>query len=560
MVAPPAVPDAPPSQASSAHVRGIQAAALLLAASNLLSRILGYGRDWLIGFQFGATGQTDVYQASFTLPDLINYLLAGGALSVSLLPRMAALYAEQDADPAAAQPDAAGLTRADRAFSTIASSMAVAAALLIGVAWLAAEPLVGFWFSGFAPDKVAQTAHLTRIVLPAQLFFLLGGLVQAALLARQRFSAMALTPLLYNGGIITGGLIGGQVGQIEGFSWGALVGAALGGLAVPMWSARRQLRFRFTWQPTDREVRQFLWIAAPLMIGVSLTTVDEWLVKRFGSSLQPGSISWLMTARRVMLVPIGLLGTAAGQAAGTYLARLHAEGQRQELSRILAGSLGAVLGLSAVLAAGLAVSSREVVAMLFQYGNFGARDADMAALALLPLCAAIPAWGAQQVLARAFYATGDTWRPMVATTVVTVAMLPVYAGLASWQGHEITGLCLAGVVGIAVQALVLAILARRQLGLDAGVLLQGIARTLPVATAAAAAVWAGLAVGDAILAVLPQAWPRAVLRAAALVPAGAGWLMALVVVGSAMRMPGMPRQILRLRDRVAGRLRKKVPA
>ncbi len=556
MVAPPSVPGASPSTASSSHVRGIQAAALLLAASNLLSRILGYGRDWLIGFQFGATGQTDVYQASFTLPDLINYLLAGGALSVSLLPRMAALYAEQDADPAAALPDAAGLTRADRAFSTIASAMAVVAALLIAVAWLAAEPLVGMWFPGFAPDKVTQTAHLTRIVLPAQLFFLLGGLVQAALLARQRFSAMALTPLLYNGGIITGGLIGGQVGQIEGFSWGALIGAALGGLIVPMWSARQQLRFRFLWRPTDSEIRQFLWIAAPLMIGVSLTTVDEWLVKRFGSSLQPGSISWLMTARRVMLVPIGLLGTAAGQAAGTYLARLHAEGQRLELARILAGSLGAVLGLSAVLAAGLAVSSREVVAMLFQYGHFSAHDADMAAVALLPLCAAIPAWGAQQVLARAFYATGDTWRPMVATTVVTVAMLPVYGALASWHDHEITGLCLAGVVGIALQALVLAILARRRLGLDALILLQGIARTAPVAIAAAALAWVGLKAGASILAGLPPGWPKAVLRGVALLPAGLGWLLALVVVGSAVRMPGMPRQILRVRDRLASRMRK----
>ena len=537
-------------------MRGIQAAALLLAGSSLLSRILGYGRDWLIGFQFGATSQTDVYQASFTLPDLINYLLAGGALSVSLLPRMAALYAEQDADPAKALPDSRGLTAADRVFSLIATTMAVAATILIALAWFAADPIITRFFDGFSPDKVAQTVHLTRIVLPAQLFFLLGGLVQAVLLARQRFAAMALTPLFYNGGIIVGGLLGGQVGQIEGFSWGALVGAALGGLAVPLWSARKQLHFTFIWQPTDREVRKFLWIAAPLMIGVSLTTVDEWLVKHFGSSLEPGSISWLMTARRVMLVPIGLLGTAAGQAAGTYLARLHAEGKRQELSELLAGSLGAVLGLSAVLAAGLAVSSHQVVSILFEYGHFSPHDTEMATLALLPLCAAIPAWGVQQVLARAFYATGDTWRPMVASTIITVVMLPVYAMLASWQGHEITGLCLAGVVGISAQALVLGGLARRQLGLSVQVVGQGVARTLPVALAAAGAAWLGLRGGSALHALIPVSLPKFIDRGVALLPAAVGWLVALVVVGSATRMPGMPRPILRLRDRVAGRLRK----
>lgn len=541
----------PAAHLENATRRGVQAAALLLAASSLLSRVLGYGRDWLISYQFGANGQTDVYQASFTLPDFINYLLAGGALSVSLLPRMAALYAQQDnAAPGTAQLDRHGLSPADRTFSVIASAMAVVATVLIGCAWLAAEPVTAWWYTGFSAEKVAQTAHLTRIVLPAQLFFLLGGLVQAALLARQRFRAMALTPLLYNGGIIVGGLLGGQVGQIEGFSWGALVGAALGGLAVPMLSARSQLRFSFIWAPTDAEVKQFLWVAAPLMIGVSLTTVDEWLAKRFGSSLAAGSITWLMTARRLMLVPIGLLGTAAGQAAGTYLARLHAEGKREELSRLLAESLAAVVGLSLVLAAGLAATARPVVAFLFQYGHFSAHDADMAALALLPLSLAIPFWGAQQVLARAFYATGDTWRPMVATTIVTVAMLPVYAALSQLPGHEIEGLCLAGVIGIAVQAAVLSELARRRLGLDLRALAWGLGRALLVAVAAGLLTWLGRAAGDLAAFGLSGAVATPILRAVVLGPAAAGWLLALVVVGSTVRMAGLPRQVIRLRDRV----------
>ena len=311
--------------------QGIRAATLLLAASSLLSRVLGYGRDWLIAFEFGATGQTDVYQASFTLPDLINYLLAGGALSVSLLPRMAELYARQDLNPHSEH----GFSEADRAFSVVCSAMMVAAVVLIGAAWWLAEPVAAWWFPGFSPEKIKQTAELTRIVLPAQLFFLVGGLVQAALLARQRFRAMALTPLFYNGGIIAGGLIGGQSGQIEGFSWGALLGALAGGLLVPVFAARHQLKFRFELAFRDAELWRFLWIAAPLMIGVSLTTVDEWLVKHYGSSLAAGSITWLMTARRVMLVPIGLLGTAAGQATGTYLARLYAEGKRDELAKHL---------------------------------------------------------------------------------------------------------------------------------------------------------------------------------------------------------------------------------
>lgn len=541
-------PDSAPS--SQATQRGIRAAALLLAASSLLSRILGYGRDWLIAYEFGATGQTDVYQASFTLPDLINYLLAGGALSVSLLPRMAELYARVDADPA----DPQRRLEADRAFSLVGSAMLVAASVAVGLAWLLAEPVVAQLFPGFGPEKVQQTAHLTRIVLPAQLFFLLGGLVQAALLARQRFRAMALTPLLYNGGIIVGGLIGGQSGQIEGFSWGALVGALLGGLLVPVVSARHLLHFRFEFRPLDPEIRRFLWVAAPLMIGVSLTTVDEWLVKYYASTLQAGSISWLMTARRVMLVPIGLLGTAAGQAAGTYLARLHAEGRRDELAKTLADSLAAVIGLSLVFTAALLPLAEPVVAFLFQYGSFSAVDTQATAAALLPLAIGIAAWGAQQVMARAFYATGDTWRPMIATTAVTLAMLPVYAAFARWPGREIAGLCIAGTLGISLQVAVMAVLARKRLGLDLHTLAQGAGRALLVALLAGAATWTAQRWAGQPLA----AWlaglqlPPVVVRGGSLAAVGGVWLTVLLVAGGLVGMPGMPRRFVGLARRLRG--------
>jgi putative peptidoglycan lipid II flippase len=358
---------------------------------------------------------------------------------------------------------------------------------------------------------------------------------------------MALTPLLYNLGIIVGGLVGGQTGQISGFSWGALVGAALGGLAVPVWSARGQLRPRWLWRPTDPEIRRFLWVAAPLMLGVSLTTVDEWLAKRYASSLPGGAISWLMSARRLMLVPIGLLGTAAGQAAGTYLAKLHAEGQRDELARLLAGSLAAVISLSLVLTAGLLPMAPQVVALLYQYGRFTAEDAQMTALALVPLSLGIAAWGGQQVLARAFYATGDTWRPMLATTAVTLLMLPVYDALAHWRGHEIQGLCLAGTIGITVQVLVLAALARRRLGLDVRTLLVDLGRALTVAAACLIAVrltqrtvvpqWRDW------LATLPL--PIVAQRLLTLVPPGLAWLAALALAGGAFGMSGLPRPLAR---------------
>ena len=526
----------------------IRAVTLLLAMSSLLSRILGYGRDWLINYEFGATGATDVYQASFTLPDMINYLLAGGALSVSLLPRMSALYAAER--NGTAEPGQDGLSHADRVFSIVFTAMLGVAILSVLLGEVLAEPILRAWFDGFNDQQIAQTVRLTRIVLPAQLFFIAGGLIQASLLARQSFRAMAVTPLLYNLGIIAGGLIGAQTGNIAGFSWGALVGALFGGLIAPAWSARHRLVWRPIWRPTDPEMKAFLWTALPLMVGVSLTTVDEWLGRKFGSSLQPGSISWLNAARKIMLVPIGLLGQAAGQATGTYIARLHADGAREEMAQVLGKSLAAVLGLSIVLSVFLVVLPVPVVSILFEYGKFRDRDTLAAASALVPLSVGIAAWGAQAMLARAFYATGDTWRPMIASTVVTLAMLPVYSASTRWG---IAGLGASATIGMTAQALTLLILARRRLALDLTTLLDGLARALVVAATAALAV----ALTDRQILALPwslAASPRARHWLEAL-GCGAVWLAVLIVVGALVDMPGLPRRlqpiVSRLRRRKA---------
>jgi putative peptidoglycan lipid II flippase len=515
--------------------RRIRTVSLMLAVSALLSRVLGYGRDWLINFEFGATGQTDVYRASFTVPDMLNYLLAGGALSVSLLPRMSALYSAEKDAPAGAERES------DRVFSLVATNMAVLTAVLVLLAELATEPLVARWTDGFTPAKVAETAHLTRIVLPAQWFFICGGLVQATLLARQSFRAMALTPLLYNLGIIVGGLIGGRLGQIEGFSWGALVGAILGGFVVPVWAARGQLRFRPRFAPTHPEMRAFLVTALPLMLGVGLTTVDEWLGKRYGSRLGDGAISRLDTARKLMLVPIGLIGGAAGQATGAWLAKLWAEQRVDEFRQTLGDALATVIGLSLAVSALLAAAAEPVVSSLFAYGKFQHADAVLAAGALQVMALGIAAWSAHQVLSRAFFALGDTWRPMVATTLVTAAMVPAYGLLTDWGG--LRGLGVAGSVGMVLQVLALLGLARVRLQLPLRPLLGATARSIVVAALAGGAAWAATATLQGVWSGQRGAWLQALA-------AGVAWLAVVLVVGGWLGLPGLQTLTHKIRRRL----------
>ncbi len=525
---------------ASISARTVRTVALLLAASALVSRFMGYGRDLLLNSLYGATDLTDMYRASFVVPDMLNYLLAGGALTLSLLPQMSRVYARLDAQH---RPDTSQVGRhpdVDRLFSKIASTLLLVATVLVVVGELFTEEFVGLVVNGFSAADIAETARLTRIVLPAQLCFIFGGLVQATLLARQRFGALALTPLLYNGGIIVGGAIGAQFNAIEGFSWGALIGAALGALVVPLAVARDQVRFRPTRPTLDKDVRTFLWTALPLMIGVSLTTVDEWVGIHFGSHLAEGSISWLNSGRRLMLVPIGLIGTAAGQATGAFVARLYAEGKRDELAALLGNALAGVIALSLVIAAFMMAAPTPIVGLLFEHGRFGPEDTARTAAVLIPLSAGIAAWSAQSVLARALYGVGDTWRPMFATTIVTGAALPLYGWLSAWG---ITGLALAGAIGMTLQVLALAWLARGRLGLDLRPLGRGLLRAVPVAALAAAAAW-GMELWVPPLVSTARPTLGYGLRLAA---AGSAWLFVVLSVGGLVGLPGLAPMVNRIR-------------
>lgn len=422
-------------------------AAALLAASVLLSRVLGFLRDVVLAAKLGAGPEADAYQAAFQLPDMLNYFLAGSALSIAFIP----FYTRMRA--------ASGPAAGERLVATVLGTTTALAALATLLLWWQADALVDRLFDDFAPDTRALTARLTRIVLPAQIFFVAGGIVRAVLMAHDRFLPQALAPLLYNAGIIAGGLLFGSALGAEGFAWGALVGAFAGPLLAPLLDARRAgLRIGFRVAPLDASFRRYLWVAAPLMLGLSLLTVDEWYDRIFGDGLGEGTIARLAYARKLMLLPVAVVGQAIATAALPTLSRLWAEGRRQELDRTLLESLRVGLGLALLAGGASFVLAFPAVQVVYERGAFTRLDSIRTASLLAVFALAVPAWITQQIAVRAFYARGDTWRPMLLATGVAVAAFPLYSDLGGRLGPE--GLALAGVLAMGANALLTLGLAR----------------------------------------------------------------------------------------------------
>ena len=425
----------------------VAAVAALLAASVLLSRVLGYLREVVIAYRLGALAEADAYRAAFQIPDLLNYFLAGGAFSIAFVPFYTRVLARE------------GERSAEDLVAVVLGTMTALVSILTAILWIYAEPLVALQFPRFDPETQALVVRLTRIVLPAQICFVAGGVIRAVLMARDRFATQALAPLVYNAGIIAGGLLGAGSGA-EGFAWGALGGAVVGQVVLAVVDVRSAgLRLRWRVAPLDRRFLAYLLVAAPLMFGLSLLTVDEWYDRWFGALLSTGTVAHLAYARQLMLLPVATVGQAIATAALPTFARLVNEGRLEELRDTLEETLRAALGLAVVGAAALAVLAEPIVAIVYERGRFAPADTEAVAGILRVFACAVPAWVAQQIAVRAFFARDDTWRPMLIGTAVALAAIPLYRELGPRFAAE--GLAAAGAIGMSANLLATVAVARR---------------------------------------------------------------------------------------------------
>jgi len=387
-------------------------AALIMGLSVLLSRFMGLIRDKVISYLFGATGESDLYFAAFVIPDFINYLLAGAYFSITLIPLLSASFEKDEAD-------------GWRFFSTVFTWIALLIGALTVLAMVFAPRLAYLAAPGLTAEATERLTLFLRIVLPAQICFLLGACITAILYLRKQFLVPALMPLIYNFMIILGGILLRNRGM-EGFCWGVLAGAFVGALCLPYLAARFGGGLKLGFSLYHPGLKKFFLLALPLMLGQSVVVLDEQLVRIFGSLAGTGAISWLNYARRIMLVPVGVVAQAAGVASYPFLAELMAKKEFSRFHQTLNAALRGTLTLLVPLTIWMMVVSEPTIRLIFQQGHFAASDTLRTSQLLLILLVAVSCWGFQQVLGRGYYARQDTLTPAVIGTVTTLLSVPVY--------------------------------------------------------------------------------------------------------------------------------------
>ena len=415
--------------------RKLGIASLIMMTSVLLSRVIGLIREMVIAYAGGTGVSVDAYQMAFVLPEILNHVAATGFLSITFIP-IFDRYLVQNRE-----------AEGWRVFSMILTTFGSLLILLLIPACIFADVLVNFTAPGLHdPEVIALTVRMTRIVLPAQVFFFAGGLFMAVQFSKEHFFLPALAPLIYNLGIIAGGLLLGPLIGIEGFAWGVLIGSLVGNFFIQWLGARRLgMQFKPLFCLTHPDLKRYILLTLPLILGLTMTFSTEFFFRFFGSFMPKGAVAALNYGLRITFILVGIFGQAVGTASYPFMARLVAENRLREMNQLLNRTLRyltVVIPFSVL----FMVLRNETVLILFQRGRFDAAATSFTARLLMYLLLGTFAFSAQTLVVRAYYATQNTLFPAIVGTAAVLLSIPVY--LAGMKGMGACGVAF----GVSVSA------------------------------------------------------------------------------------------------------------
>ncbi|MDH4308385.1 MAG: hypothetical protein OEX04_12990, partial [Acidimicrobiia bacterium] len=367
--------------------------------------------------------------------------MAGGYLSITLVPLLTGRQSAEEANEAFSS-----------VFKVVVGVMVALTAIMIAVA----RPLTETFFPRVDPAEWERLTSMMRIAFGSQVFFVAGTLFMAAQYAQRRFVIPTIAPIVYNVGIIVGGLVGWWRGDPnpESFLWGGLAGAAIGNFAIQWFGAHRSgLRFVRHAPLRTAAVREYFVLAFPLMIGQSAVALDEAWPRWIGQFAGAEAISELTFARTLNMFPVGVIAQAAGVAAFPFLARLVADGKHRDMREAVVRSVRGAMAVGGLAAAGVIALSLPIVRIAYQYNEFTAADSARVAPLLTLYGISIPFWAAHQVYSRAFYARKQMWVPVGVGTAVTAGLVPALLWAANRFGTS--GIALTASIGVVAYTLLI---------------------------------------------------------------------------------------------------------
>lgn len=382
------------------EVRGLHQAAYVLAIFTFGSQILALIRDRLLASQFGADETLDIYYAAFKIPDLL-FVLFASTLSVYVLIPFVAAKRDQESSASA------GLL-----LSQVFSVFLVTYSVLALVIAVVTPQLVPFFFPGLV-DKTEELTLLIRILLLQPLFLGISSLFGVITQLSHRFVLYAISPLMYNLGIILGIVLFYPMYGSAGLAYGVVVGAVAHMFIQIPFVRSSELKFGFSRTVDAKQLSDILTISLPRALTLSLNQITLLFLVGLASAMTVGSVAVFQFAYNLNSVPLAIVGVSYSVAAFPLLAELFAKGDLSTFRLHINSALRHIIFWSVPAIALIVVLRAQIVRVILGSGAFNWDDTRLTAAVLAILSISLVAQAVNLLFIRALYAGGHTRAPLI---------------------------------------------------------------------------------------------------------------------------------------------------
>ncbi len=385
----------------------ILSAATIIMGATLASAILGLLRTrLLIQYFYSDPGLVDVFWAAFRLPDMIFQITVVGALSSAFIPVFSRYLSDKE--------------EGNRIASSMINTVMLIMMMLSAVIIIFANPLSRLIAGGFDESQLILMANLTRIMATAQLFFGFSSFLTGVIQSHKRFLVPALSPVLYNLGIILGILTLGNSLGIYGAALGVVMGAFLHLLAQLPLAKKLGFRYHFSWNRKHSAVREMGSLMLPRVLTLSLVQIEATVIVMFSSWLSAGTITIISIAQQLANLPVRLIGIPIGQASLPFFTKITSKNDLHALAAMVNKTILEMLYLALPASVIVLILRIPLVRLAYGADSFPWAETVLTGKLVAILAVSIAARSLTHVLVRVFYSLHNTTTPFLINLMATV--------------------------------------------------------------------------------------------------------------------------------------------
>ena len=422
--------------------------ALLIMILTILSKILGFARELILSYYYGASSITDAYLISLTIPSVI-FGFIGVGIGAGYIPMYSKIKQIE------------GDKQAEKYTNNLINVLVILCGILFTLGIVFTMPLVKLFASGFEGETLALAVKFTRISLGAIFFTAIVHVLAGFLQLKNSYAVPAFIAFPMN--VFTILFIAlSSGGSVVLLAIGTVVAAASQLLFILPFAYKKEYRYKPVLRINDRYIKQMIYIALPAIVGISVNQINVLVDRTIASGVAEGGITALNYANKINGFVQGIFVVSITTALYPMISKMAAENNIDGLRKSVSEAISAVNLLVIPTTVVAMIFAEPVVMLLFGRGEFDQQALAMTSVALFFYALGMIGVGLREVLSRAFYSMQDTKTPAINAAIAVVLNIILNVILSRIMG--LGGLALATSISAIFGTTLLFISLRKKVG------------------------------------------------------------------------------------------------